>query len=380
MPLRYTLPLAPVQAHARIVTRSGALTAVLVSCLLVACGGEAPGTDQEGDPPTGVVPEALPDMASGTPMDWPPSYPGGAHVDTISGTAWTVADWAILESAVVNAVEAGVAEIPLGEAVAEVGRLFVGWPYTPQTLEAPWIEAAAAGAPMDGSLERLVVNLREFDCVTFVENVLALTWFVREHGVEALDDRTAARGIYEDYLIGLRYRGNSVDGYASRLHYFSEWLSDNAARGALTLVHPELDPALDPEPIDFMTTHIDAYPALADDPASVERIGEVEARLNAALPRPWLPADRIADVESEIRTGDVIAATSTVTGLDVAHTGIAVVIDGRVHLMHAPLVGSEVQVSPVPLADRILRIDGQDGLLVARPQVAGPETTPRQDR
>jgi hypothetical protein len=36
--------------------------------------------------------------------------------------------------------------------------------------------------------------------------------------------------------------------------------------------------------------------------------------------------------------------------------------------MHAPLVGSVVEISEVPLADRILDIRGQDGILVARPQ------------
>jgi len=328
----------------------------MVATVCLACSADppAPGADS-GESPVTVSTE------------WPPSYSGGAHVDTIPGTAWTVADWEIFESAVIASAEAGVTELPLGDAVAEVGSIFVGWPYTPQTLEAPWIEAAAAGAPMNGALERLVINLREFDCVTFVENVLALTWFVREHGVAALADEVAARNVYERYIVELRYRGNSIDGYASRLHYFSEWLSDNAERGALRLVHPALDPDLDREPIDFMTTHVEAYPALADDPPSVERIRQIEDALNAELPRSWIAESRIASVEDEIRSGDVIAATSTVAGLDVAHTGIAIVLDGRVHLMHAPLVGSEVQISPVPLADRIVRIEGQDGVLVARP-------------
>jgi len=351
MPLRYTrLPVA-------------ALTATL----LVACSGEEATPDEDRALDSGADATLAAPAEVSIPGHWSPDYPGGAHVDTIPGTAWTVADWIVLRDAVTIAWESGATEVSFGEAVSTVGTIFVGWPYTPQTLEAPWIEAAAAGAPMDGSLERLVVNLREFDCVTFVENVLALTWFVREHGVEALSDPAEARAIYERYLIELRYRGDVVDGYASRLHYFSEWLSDNADRGALSLVHPELDPALDDEPIDFMTTHVEAYPALADDPESVRRIREVEDRLNADLPRPWIPEGRIAEVEGEIRTGDIIAATSTVAGLDVAHTGIAIVLEGRVHLMHAPLVGSEVQVSPVPLADRILRIEGQDGILVGRP-------------
>ena len=295
------------------------------------------------------------------------SYPAQGLADTIPGTAWTEADWAVLVDAVTTATEAGVADLPMGEAVARVGAMFVGWPYTPQTLEAPWIEAAAAGEALNGSLERLVVNLREYDCVSFVENALSLTHFVRAHGTSLLDDPAAARAAYEDLIVSLRYRGAAMDGYASRLHYFSEWLSDNAARGGLELVHPMLDAALDHEPIDFMTTHVEAYPALADDPASVDRIREMEMGLNAELPRPWVPEDRIANVADGIRTGDVIAATSTVEGLDVAHTGIAIRVDGELRLMHAPLVGSEVQISPVPRADRILEIGSQDGILVARP-------------
>ncbi|MFV1988087.1 MAG: N-acetylmuramoyl-L-alanine amidase-like domain-containing protein, partial [Gemmatimonadota bacterium] len=83
-------------------------------------------------------------------------------------------------------------------------------------------------------------------------------------------------------------------------------------------------------------------------------------------PRRFVPQDRIADVADGIRTGDVIAATSTVEGLDIAHTGIAVWIDGRLHMIHAPLVGNSVQISEVPLADRIRSIASQDGIMVAR--------------
>ena len=84
-----------------------------------------------------------------------------------------------------------------------------------------------------------------------------------------------------------------------------------------------------------------------------------------------MPEARIAAVADRIRDGDVIAATSTVAGLDVAHTGLALHVDGRLHLLHAPLVGDSVEVSELPLADRILRIEAQDGIMVARPREAG---------
>ena len=92
----------------------------------------------------------------------------------------------------------------------------------------------------------------------------------------------------------------------------------------------------------------------------------METRLSG-VPRYYIPESQIAARESEIRDGDVIAATSTLEGLDIAHTGIALWQNGRLHLMHAPLVGKVVEISEVPLATRIQGITAQDGIMVARP-------------
>ena len=54
-----------------------------------------------------------------------------------------------------------------------------------------------------------------------------------------------------------------------------------------------------------------------------------------------------------------------------AHTGIAIWDDGVLRLMHAPLVGDSVQISEVPLAERIRGISRQDGIMVARPLQPG---------
>ena len=175
-----------------------------------------------------------------------------------------------------------------------------------------------------------------------------------------------ARGRYESYLTELRYRGGVIDGYASRLHYFSEWLSDNDAKGLVRVVTGDLGPSSDREPIWFMSMHADAYRQLADLDVLAE-IEAMEARLSAGPGRLYVPEDRIADIARDIRDGDVIAVTSTLEGLDVAHTGLAIWRDGRLHLIHAPLVGDAVQISERPLADRILSISTQDGIMVGRP-------------
>lgn len=269
-----------------------------------------------------------------------------------SAPAWHPDDWRILAEKVEWGAARRLDTLPVGQAIARLGETFVGATYTPATLEVP-------------GPERVVVNLRELDCVTFIENVLALVRFIREDGVAALATPDAAQRRYGSYLRDIRYRGGVLDGYPSRLHYFSEWLADNAARGRLELRTRALGGVEDPEPINFMSTHPDAYRQLAD-PAVREAIRAMETRLTAAGPRVFVPQDRIAAVESGIADGDLIAATSTVAGLDIAHTGLALWRNGRLHLLHAPLVGKVVEISEVPLADRILGIRGQDGIMVAR--------------
>ena len=157
-----------------------------------------------------------------------------------------------------------------------------------------------------------------------------------------------------------------LEEYPSRLHYFSEWIGDNDKMGLVRDVSQELGGVAEDEPIDFMTTHPDAYRQLGENPTFLTELREVEARLSAE-PRYYVPEDRIALIEDRIQDGDIIAATSTVAGLDIAHTGIALWRAGRLHLLHAPLAGGVVQISEAPLAERIQRIGGQDGVMVARP-------------
>ena len=286
----------------------------------------------------------------GAAMLWSPFEPHRPPVGV--APVWPDEEWAVFESKVRWAAEHRLDTVPIGTAIAEIGRTFVGTAYVPQTLEAEGPEG-------------LVINFRGLDCVTFVENAFALARFVRGGGVGLLGARPAAEARYAQLLAELRYRDGRIDGYPSRLHYFSDWIADNARRGLVVDVGPELGGVRDDEPVDFMTTHPDAYRQLAD-PGNVERVREAEARLSVAG-RAYVPEERIAEVAGRIRDGDIVAATSTVTGLDIAHTGLALRIDGRLHLLHAPLVGDSVEISEVPLAERIAGISGQDGIMVARP-------------
>ncbi len=278
-----------------------------------------------------------------------PADPSGAPGETES---WADEDWAIFESTVRWALDSQLDTLPLGDMIAEIGRSFVGTAYVPGTLE------------VDGE-ERLIINFQGLDCVTFVENVFTLARFVKSDMAGQLDGRGRIEGEYERALRALRYRNNVIDGYPSRLHYFTDWIADNERKLLLRDVSEELGGVEDRERIDFMSTHPDAYRQLADA-GNLEDIRRTEVRLSTSG-RYFIPQDEIAARAEDIRDGDIIAATSTVEGLDVAHTGIALWVDGTLRLLHAPLVGEAVQISEVSLAERIESIDGQDGIIVARP-------------
>ena len=253
------------------------------------------------------------------------------------------ADREIFEATIQRAQAERLDTLSIGDRVVALGRWFVGAPYTPQTLET--------------SPERLVVNLREFDCVTYVETMLAMARVLRA------DPPTFDR--FLDELRKIRYRDGRIEGYASRLHYFSEWILNNEEMGIVRDVTRELGGVQTNEPIGFMSANRQEYEAL-QDPAALARIVEIEEKLSAR-PRYYIPEERIAEIAPLIQDGDIIAITSSLRGLDVAHTGFALWVDGRLHFMNAPLVGTDVRISERPLAERVARIDGQDGIMVARP-------------
>ena len=243
---------------------------------------------------------------------------------------------------------------PLGPRAIRVGELAIGTPYEPFTLEA-YIKAG--GDPKD--LEPLALSLTRFDCVTLVESCLAIA--------RATDDcvkPTWAR--FSREVERMRYRGGKRHGYATRLHYFSEWISDGEKRGLVKDLGEELGGVRDPRPLRFMTEHRSSYPALADDKVFAA-IGEMERRLDSS-PRRMVPTDKIPDVQDGLHSGDVIAFATAIPGLDVTHAAFAYRgKDGVLRVLHAPLSGGSVEITRSTLPEYVANIRRATGILVARP-------------
>jgi hypothetical protein len=242
---------------------------------------------------------------------------------------------------------------PFGPAVARAAELMLGLPYAAYTLEQYLADGGTPGH------EPLTLHLSKFDCVSLVESAIAVA-------------RTAAAGPGQGWnrfaaeVERMRYRGGQRRGYASRIHYFSEWIADGERRGLVRDLGPELGGVRDERPLRFMTGHRASYPALRDDVAFAA-IAERERALDA-VPRWLVPADRIAAAQSRIQSGDVLAFATAIPGLDVTHTGLAY-RDGAgvLRVLHAPLSGGAVEVSRTTLAGYVAAIRRATGILVARP-------------
>jgi hypothetical protein len=242
------------------------------------------------------------------------------------------------------AKNSGLGEKPINEVMASIGQSFLDAPYKAHTLEV-------------GDKEHLVVNLMEFDCVTFVENTLALARCVKL--------KKAAFGEFRKQLQLIRYRGGKINGYPSRLHYFSDWIDDNEKKGIVRNVSHELGGVPFEKSLDFMSTHRDSYRHLKN-PKHLEAITKQEKALDLRK-HFYLPKQNLQTVREEIKDGDIIGITTSIEGLDITHTGMAFRLQGYLRFLHAPLSAGTIQITKRTIVDYLAIQEKSTGIMVARP-------------
>ena len=204
--------------------------------------------------------------------------------------------------------------------------------------------------------EKLVVDLSGEDCVIYVENTMALTMTALEH------DSTVSK--FAQNLEHLRYRNGKMEGYASRLNYFSDWLLDNQKRGNISIISQKWPNTARMDSIYFMSTHRSDYPQLTRSDSLYRLIKKRETYLShdglRYLPKIYLPR-----YVSKIQSGDIIAFVTTVPGLDVSHTAIALRSGNFLTFIHAnPKHG--VTIQPLGLLPYVLGRKTIKGVIIAR--------------
>lgn len=227
----------------------------------------------------------------------------------------------------------------INEVVIKNAEKFLGKPYVAGTLEGP--------------TETLVCNLNEFDCFTLVENTLALS------NANSDDE-------YKKNVQNLRYRNGEIDGYPSRIHYFTEWVRNAQALGLVKDLSPELGTKRDKK-INFMSTHRQYYSAFKTDDKVLKEIKNMELE-NQKFPLYEIPKTALNSVKNKIKTGDIIAFTSNIDGLDVNHVGFAYWKGSELHFLHASSEDKKVEISNETLQQYLNRLKKHSGIMVIRPQ------------
>jgi hypothetical protein len=164
---------------------------------------------------------------------------------------------------------------------------FIGQPYSDCLL--------GGGPALD---EVFSATLHAFDCVTYIETVLALSLS------NSLD-----RFAYE--LKHMRYDGGQVD-WLHRNHYMVDWARKNKERGRIA--------------------YISDAQLLSKKRRTLNVVEGIAAR---EVTFDYFPKRTFRRASGLVRTGDIILFVSTRKNLDVFHTGFLVVAEGEPLLRHA---------------------------------------------
>jgi hypothetical protein len=207
-------------------------------------------------------------------------------------------------------------ESDLSTRLAEISRRFLGLPYVANSL------IGGVDVP-----EQLVIRLDAFDCVTYLETILALALAKNADQFEA-------------NLLRIRYQNREVE-WARRNHYMVDWWRNNEREGLIK--------------------------NLTKGKGAVAKTRELN--VIAGLPHRRVnfhafPKRPLRQLKKLIRTGDFVFFGTTKKNLDVFHSGILILQGENILLRHATRkVGAVIEQK---LTD-FLKEHRMSGLILLRP-------------
>ncbi|MFA7361376.1 MAG: N-acetylmuramoyl-L-alanine amidase-like domain-containing protein [Candidatus Kapaibacterium sp.] len=249
-------------------------------------------------------------------------------------------------TAKLKSFDAALGESDISEIIATVGKSFLGVEYAAGTLDRNVNE------------EELVIMISGLDCVTFVENVIAISCIIKKGKADFES--------YKNELQKIRYRNGEINGYPSRLHYFTDWIYDNQQKGLIKDITEEISGIPYNKKINFMTSHTSSYMQLDGNNEYICEMEAIEANMNTRS-LYYIKKGDVDDFYDKLQTGDIIATTTNIEGLDVTHTGFIYKENGKTKFMHASITKGEIVISSEELKEYLKSNKKQTGIIIARP-------------
>ncbi len=192
-------------------------------------------------------------------------------------------------------------------------------------------------SPLRGSIDQpevMVTRTDGFDCVTFLETVLAL-------GLSAHPQQ------FVETLRAIRYQDGVVD-FRARHHYLTDWHRANWTQGLFR----ELIPLTESVQVPRTLSVIEGLPPRV-------------VRLR------YLPRSRLPRLLPQVEDGDVIYFLTSRQGIDAFHAGLLFRVEGQVRLRHASRRRRQVVEEDL---SQFLRHSPPAGVVLLRPLPAKPAT------
>jgi len=179
------------------------------------------------------------------------------------------------------------AEVELPDRIDRISARFVGSPY---------FENPLGGGPEEK--ESLTCSLKGFDCVTYIETVLALAL-------------AKSMEVFPSLLREIRYAKGKVE-WPSRNHYMVDWIRNNQTRG--------------------FVINITAGTGAIE---KTRLLNVVEGLPDKTVTFFCYPKRRLKSIADKILTGDIVLFASVKKHLDVFHTGFLIRRESEILLRHA---------------------------------------------
>lgn len=207
---------------------------------------------------------------------------------------------------------------PAGNRIEILSRHFLGLPYKTNLV-----------GSADTS-EMFMASLDGFDCVTYVETILALA-------------RSSSVDEFTEWLRAIRYEEGRVK-WERRNHYMASWIRNNIKKGILRRISGRV-------PVISKERTLNVVPGLPPKKARFVCV----------------PKTSIGKLKPHLKTGDLIFFASTRKHLDVFHCGIVVRDGERALMRHAARSRNGVVEQDL---SEFLKSNRMAGVIVVRPAEA----------
>lgn len=216
-----------------------------------------------------------------------------------------------------------------------IGQYFIGAPYLANRLS-------------KSNPEKVYFSFADFDCVTYVENVLALY---------------NSKGIYARFgenLIKIRY--NDTISYESRNHYLTSGLEKLVKLNILTPINNPFNSKSVFKKINYLSEHVN------NKNIDNNKLKEIEKSISSW---PIYYFDSMIDsvTNNLIQNGDVIAFLSSRNDLDFKHVGFVYFKNNKKYILHASQEKKVVCISDLTIDQYLLKNKKIKGFQIYRPNI-----------